>query len=182
MKDLFQNLIWPAAAGNVAWAFFTVSLGEAYTNPNFARLAVLFLLAVYLASNWLRTRERSDFKPSYWIADAGHVLSIVVFAIAVQLNDLYGENWLICSLTIVFGVSIIGHLSGVLEEPGEKSWCKRLLLAGSNAVGPGLLFGSYLFFAQPFPYNLPVAVAAVLMAWYGVRIHTGNGWEFKSGK
>ena len=49
-RDFFVELVWPAAAGNVAWAFLTVAIGENWCSADvLARLAVLLLLAVYLA-------------------------------------------------------------------------------------------------------------------------------------
>jgi len=58
VTHLFQDLIWPAAAGNVAWSFFTMAVGEKWLDPGVpARLLVIFLLAIYLGVDWMRTTD-----------------------------------------------------------------------------------------------------------------------------
>jgi hypothetical protein len=77
ISHLFQDLIWPAAAGNVAWSFFSIAVGEEWFPPlTRARLTVLLLLAVYLAVDWMRTAETvSTLKRGFWIADAFTLLA-----------------------------------------------------------------------------------------------------------
>jgi hypothetical protein len=52
--------------------------------------------------------ELHRLKSFYWVADAFHVVTIVVFAIAAQLK----VPWLSHSLTALFLVTIVGHLAG----------------------------------------------------------------------
>ena len=94
-KRLLQELVWPAAAGNVAWALFTIAIQEPWSQNTVARVLVLIFLAIYLAVEWLRI-ALLRFEPSilYWIFDGVHILTIVVFAIATQLD----KPWLLESL------------------------------------------------------------------------------------
>lgn len=166
MKKLFQDLIWPAAAGNVAWSFFTVAIGEDWSCRSVgARLIVLSLLALYLALDWLYIGSADgQRKRDYWIADGILVAAIVVFAIAAQLE----KTWLEIALAVVFGVAIGGHLLGAWES----GWRARGKLALINALGPTIIFGSHLVFKQPYPWNLPTSLALVLTVWIYVRRHT----------
>ena len=85
-QKLFQNLIWPAVAGNIAWAFFSLIITKSDTITDisvYTRLIVLFFLAIYLGEDWLTTEKESEFlKKNYWIGDAFHVMPISIFAIS----------------------------------------------------------------------------------------------------
>jgi hypothetical protein len=166
MKALSQDLIWPAAAGNVAWAFFTVLLNERLTDANvWARLAALFLLAIYLAGEWLRNRKLTQVKAWYWIADAAHVTSIVVFAIATHLN----KDWLECALLAVFLIAAAGQVTGAWDDPVTGNLTKRWALGGANMLGAAVLYGSYALPVCPYPWNLPAARVVALTAWFCVQ-------------
>jgi hypothetical protein len=55
LNRLFNGLIWPAIAGNVAWALFTVAISLKnidFTCPVYANLAALLFVAWYLMYNW----------------------------------------------------------------------------------------------------------------------------------
>jgi len=164
VTHLFQDLIWPAAAGNVAWSFFTIAIGEDRLSPGVAaRLSVIFLLAIYLAVDWLRTAETvTTLKPWFWIADAPLSASVVIFAIATQMN----KPWLGNSLTALFLIGVVGHLVGAWEPTGNVAYrsLKRLVLAGANAVGciVLILIGSS-------DWRLPIALASVLVLWFLAR-------------
>jgi len=54
VKELFSDLVWPAAAGNVAWAFATVSLSESWSADTLSRLFLLLMIAFYLGIGWNR--------------------------------------------------------------------------------------------------------------------------------
>ena len=159
MKNLFQNLVWPAAAGNVAWALVTLAITEPWKETNvLPRLVVLLLLAVYLTVGWLRIP--TEPRPGYWIADFIHILTIIVFAIATQLN----KSWLECSLFSIFTVTTAGHLLGAWVTTRDRFW-----LAGGNALGMVVLFISHWWFTNPYPWNLPAAIGVVLVAWGIIR-------------
>src|SRR5688572_33491596 len=103
---LFQSVIWPAAAGNVAWSFFTVAIERGVNQESAIKLIVLSLLAVYLCADWLQTDFLSgtrNLKPCFWLAEGPLAITIVIFAIATQLKKLPDEHvWLAWYLTAVF--------------------------------------------------------------------------------
>src|SRR5918993_475206 len=107
-KYVFQGLAWPAAGGNVAWAFFTVFIAERPfpATEMFARAMLLFLLAGYLVGNWVRTRDE-DGHLWYWIGDAFHLATICVASIATALRpDLTLPYY---SLMALFTFTALGH-------------------------------------------------------------------------
>jgi hypothetical protein len=164
VTHLFQDLIWPAAAGNVAWSFFTMAVGEKWLDPGVpARLLVIFLLAIYLGVDWMRTTDTvKTLKGWFWIADAPHSASVVVFAIATQMN----KSWLGGALAAMFVIGVIGHLIGAWEPTGTVNnlWRKRLILAVVNAAGliPLILL-------PQADWRLPVALGLVLVLWFPAR-------------
>lgn len=85
MRDLLPELAWPAAAGNVAWALFTVFTLERPGKHLASRLCILLVLSIYLSVDWIWTKtELWRLKPHYWIADSVHILTIVLLALATQ--------------------------------------------------------------------------------------------------
>ena len=166
-RELFLGLIWPAAAGNVAWALLQVALDRDKYEPVYrADLAILALVAIYLAVDWLRTKERKISQRSlYWIFDGLLVLSIVWFAIAIQAKK--GDLFLTWSLGFVFGVAVLGHLSAAWENRGEKSW-PRLTLAGGSILGLLTLIAVYHRWPA-FRWNLALSFGTVLILWVVVR-------------
>jgi hypothetical protein len=169
VNDLFQNLIWPAAAGNVAWAFFTVAVQEKWAERGVrARLVVLCMLAVYLAANWMVTSsERYRLKPRHWVAEAFQSVTIVVFAIATQLR----MAWLDCSLAAVFFVTIAGHIAGLWEPTGkiEQRFKKRTFLAGINGLGLLLVLTLPYSLPKGSLWELPIAMGPVVTFWRMAR-------------
>jgi hypothetical protein len=172
-KDLFQDLIWPAAAGNVAWAFLQVVLGA--LDPKqptplsypllVAHLVVLLLVATYLVLDWLRTKKFGiRLRRRYWWFDGALVLSIVWFAIAIQVLPRE-EAFLSWSLGFVFGIAILGHFAGAWERAEGKNWGHRIKLVICGLLGPAVL----IFCHRLGPWNLCLAFFAVLVAWVVVR-------------
>lgn len=165
MKNLFQNLIWPAVAGNVAWSFFTVAINESWNTPGvIERISVLLLLAIYLATDYTSIAVER-LKPFYWIADAFHAISMIVFALATQFN----ESWLNESLIALFIIAACGHLSG-LWEPNDciikKKWLNRLLLVGMNFIGIILTIVFSIIVFDNTQWNLPIAFFTVIILWF----------------
>jgi hypothetical protein len=166
-QKIFQNLIWPAAAGNVAWAFFTVAIKEDITCSVLATMISLLLIAAYLAADWAVTASMNyppKLKTSFF--DALLAVAIVVFAIATQEKEkaALAEEW----LGIVFLVAIGGHLSGawmVREDEGLKKWIKRFGLAGINAPGLVMVLLGYFHFLS-WTWTQPVALGMVVGLWF----------------
>ncbi|MCI0559460.1 MAG: hypothetical protein MN733_13280 [Nitrososphaera sp.] len=163
--NLFDDLIWPACAGNVAWAFFSLALDQNNLSDSDvdARLMVLFLLAIYLTVNWMRKYDGPK-TGYYWVADACHIITIVVLAIATASPHI-SVNWLSWSLVALFFVSVIAHFTGAWA--GQKY--HRYKLAGVN--GSGLIAIPVLNWLWPklVPWHLPISLALVLLLWAYVR-------------
>jgi hypothetical protein len=176
MKKLFQNLVWPAAAGNVAWAFFTVAVQETWAARGVAaRLAMLLLLAVYLALDWMKTESELDrLKRWYWIADTFHVAAIVAFAIAIQMNT----QRLTCFMAAGYSVTVVGHLAGAWEPTGEvrKRWRNRVLLSGISMLGLVIILVLPYVLAEGSLWHLPIAIGSGVILWSLLRNRVYGRW------
>jgi hypothetical protein len=169
VEKLFQSLIWPAAAGNVAWAFFTTLLEARWSQGNFwAKLVGLLSVSVYLAADYVNTGSMRDkATPQYWwIADACLAVAIVVFAIATSLMNLAWAKW---ALALAFIVAIFGSALGAWEttETVKKKWCNRLFLVGINALGLIILIAGDLFFPEFSIWFPPFAITLTVVLYLG---------------
>jgi hypothetical protein len=162
-KRLFKDLIWPAAAGNVGWAFFTIALqDELKQTDTWAKLIVLALVAFYLGMDWLRIEYLPEDTPTqYWIFDGLLMVAIVVFAIATQL----GKSWLDYSLALIFGTAMLGHLVGAWDPQDVDDvdrWPRRGVLFTINGIGMVILAISFWNVMSP-PWNRPISIGLVLV-------------------
>lgn len=172
--NLFQNLIWPAVAGNVAWSFFTVAVQECWCDEGVqARLVVLVSIAVYLGIDWMRTEaRRENLKPGFWyfLFDSALAAAIAVFAIAVQNRVQSAPSWGTWALVAVLAVTTLGHILGVWEAAGSADPSDRGLLAIFNIAGIVVVVIGHCGVIPGFaPWNLPVAVLVVIGMWAIMR-------------
>jgi hypothetical protein len=160
-------LIWPAAAGNVAWAFFSVVVDPSRDGVEQILLAtVLFLLAAYLLLDWVETDERADrLRRYFWIGDAAFAAAIVTFAIGIQVGNPSSQKFL-CA---VYLTAAVGHLLGFWSDRGcatpktrRLSWWYRLESAGANLLGLAILW-LLIRFGTDVPIALPVSMAVALI-------------------
>lgn len=159
MKEIFQNLLWPAAAGNVAWSFFTLAIDKDWSSGDVAaRLFALFLLAIYLGVSWTIFDDKKNHDPFYWIMDGAHLITVVTFSIATQL----GKDWLSISLLVLFSVTAFGHLCGAWHNK------HNLKLSLTSFLGIVVVCGS-TYIGIEEPYNLSLSIFLVLIAWGTVR-------------
>lgn len=165
MKRIFQNVIWPAIAGNVAWAFFTVLVEANWLDHAFlARLLSLLAVATYLATDWHATDiSLEKINPQYWIADAFLAPAIALFAISVQSKS----GWEPYAIEMTFVVAIIGHLFGSWDETerGTSSWPNRLKLVAINSIGLVLLFAGTVLPQRFQVYSIPAAIIVVVVLY-----------------
>lgn len=171
MNKLFQDLIWPAVAGNVAWAFFTVATSEKWCGPGvIPRLIALSLMAIYLCYEWLTTDiEKDNLKETYWVGDILHTTFIILFAIMIQ-NP---ENWenlspFSCTnliLPLFFVVTIGGHLSKVWEPKNKSNPCYRWKLAGNSFIGIIVYWSVYIICNKNYLIFLPSSLFTFLLGW-----------------
>ena len=162
MQKLFQNVIWPAIAGSVAWAFFTVLVEADWLDYAFwARLLALFAVSVYLAVNWYKTELASGtINSSYWIADAFLAPLTALFAIATHAKSTWGPY----AIALAFVAAIVGHLCGAWDTspPGTSPLGQRIKLALINASGLLVLAIGTALAPQYRVYSAPVAIAMVV--------------------
>lgn len=165
MKNFFQNLIWPAIAGNVLWGFFSVVLNEKISDSGvIERTAALLVLFIYLAYDWIETsRVITKLKEMYWIGDAFHACAIITFAIAAQSKSIYLNEF----LSSVFVIAALFHLIGIWEpkQGFAPSWTDRLILAGINITGIAIIY----LFPQLLAWNLAVSILCVTILWIITR-------------
>lgn len=168
-SKLFQSVIWPAAAGNVAWSFFTVALEDGVTQATIPKLAVLGLLSIYLGADWLMTEKLASsrkLRPYFWIADGALAAAIVTFAIATQQMTLPEDHrWLTGSLVFVFAAAAVGHLFGAWEPVGHRNMRNRWILALANLSGGIVILLRMYVFPGTGTWHLPGAVLMTLICW-----------------
>jgi hypothetical protein len=167
--NLFQGLIWPAVAGNVAWAFFSVAVSEDWDCTVCARLTALSLVALYLILDWMRgeaVRAKLIAVKSYWwVADLLLACAIATFAIATQDRNVAPKRWVDWSLAAIFAVAACGHLAGVWEGV-RKDWRSFVRM---NGLGAGVVLLVPVLGWNLCLWHRPVAVALVVAWWICLR-------------
>lgn len=169
IHKLFQNLIWPAVAGNVAWSFFSIIIMEFPSVDIFVytRLVLLFLLAIYLGDDWMVTEKEADnLKDNYWIGDAFHSIAITFLALSIYSNKEESMFW---SSILVLTIPIIAHIFGCweLKNDSENKFKKRISLAAIDGLGLIFFILSYFTFGKNCSYTLSIFV--VIVAWLKYR-------------
>ena len=178
MTHLLQCLIWPAVAGNVAWAFISVSLTELPSSSTFARLGALFMFAFFQMVDWIhveKLRQHGKALKSYlWAFDLPLAASVAVFAICTEKNNPESSVKTDICLTIYWIIGILGHLCGAWEEqfPATASkrpridWQNRITLASFCGFGILVLWThAFGFLDEKSLWNRAVAGFAVLILW-----------------
>jgi hypothetical protein len=172
MEALLQSVIWPAIAGNVAWAFFTIAVQEytsRYSGPFYERLTLLGILAAYLFLDWTRTQSlKSKLKRFYWVADVFLASTIAGLAIAAQAKQGQGQWYLLP----VFIVGAIGNLTDAWVEKGMPGkWTKRFSWLGLYGFATLIMFAIETE-TEPWGWHLPIAVLLVVIVWALARSRT----------
>jgi hypothetical protein len=172
----FKDLVWPAAAGNVAWSFVTLALSGPWVVRSSpwsssewelaARLATLSLLAWYLGSEWLHLVHAvpSGRPPEgfvYWLGDGLLVFFIVVLANALVMRDAWTEL-LYALLSFAFVVAALWHLYNGWPESEFSKWGLKFAL---NLIGFGLLWLGYAYVPASNQWPMVAALFVVLAAW-----------------
>lgn len=181
MWKLLQGLIWPAVAGNVVWAFFTVAIGKWNKLANcdslvIAQLVALVSLGVYLAADWWYTNDMKEkneknkdiMKRCCWPFDAFLAIAIAVSAIALS-QDVVAIQLAKCTVGLAFITTAIGHCCGAWEvkETIEDENCKhnRRWLAGINFSGFLILLILSLIFQKTILWPLSIAILVVVAGY-----------------
>lgn len=166
-KDLLHNLIWPAVAGNVAWAFFTVLITEVLvTKENiapliFGRLAALLLLSVYLIIVYIRSEAGTGHT-----FDMLHAVSIILCAISFQspnVSSLLMTTFLIA----LFIIAALGHWTGrwIPNTVKQKIRLKKFKVGLINFIGAVLCGLLTMCFKDEENYNLSISMGVILILW-----------------
>lgn len=171
MWKLLHGLIWPAVAGSVVWAFFTVAIDKwsAIGDAGYlviAQLVALLFFAVYLAADWWYTNQKEvNMRPCYWPFDALLAIAITVSAIALSLTSVEIQVAKL-SMALAFFITAIGHLLGAWEEDQSHNykvnWFNRVWLVVINLFGLLILL---IFWLTPSLWPLSIAVAVVVISY-----------------
>lgn len=139
-RNLYENVFWPAAAGNVAWAFCTLWIKDQQATG--WRLAILLVFALYLAAGWLQLKaaEDGEIRNWFWPFEALHLFFLCMASISAveRLGEASDLPWW---LTGYFLVTIAGHAMGAWRFSANGmgvSWA----LVVANACGVAVLHGA----------------------------------------
>ena len=165
MYGLFRNLIWPAVAGNVAWSFFSVAVGESWTAPVCFRMLALGLVAGYLMLSWTMERDAPQ-STEYYLLDSIFAVAIVIFAISTEDLKAVSSGWVTSALGAIFVAALFGHICKVWEP--NRAAPQRYMLAGANAVGIVILLAGHFCFSHTDLWHRPVAIGAVVVLWFWI--------------
>ena len=159
IKDLLQNLIWPAVAGNVSWSFFTVLVSEPIQFPDVCgRLTALFLLSVYLLITYIKSNKEGYEENMF---DIFYSIMIVLCAVSINAKSKYMEIILIA----LFMVSAIGHWTGrwmPSTVATTKKGIRKALVGSINLSGAVICLGLR---KMDYNLNLSISMATVLVLW-----------------
>jgi hypothetical protein len=169
--ELFEGLLWPAAAGNVLWSL--VALITLETKPSaylfVTRAAVLLLLGLYLCLEWIRN-YRSLPKPitwQFWLFDLFHLLAVAWAAIATY----EGSPLLVNALVAYFIVTGTGHLSGAYKH-AQDTRKETVELASINYLGIAVIYAGALAgfdYQASMQWTLPLSLSIVIILWLKQR-------------
>jgi hypothetical protein len=187
LRNIFENILWPAAAGNVVWSFLsvafeaskpiTVQQSEAcwlfvqnicwFPGPEIGashRLLILFVFSVYLTIAWLQLRAAPP-KITYtsWVFEGLHLFALTACAVAAYMRPAFLET----GLFVYFVVTITGHAFYAwnrTDSPHFRRWPSVLV----NTIGLSILvIGKWLDFGGDLRVSGSFAVALGL--WIIVR-------------
>ena len=158
-----NNLAWPAVAGNVTWSFASLAIVHGINHDTAPRLAVLFVLAFYLAAEWYRSSnilpKNGTASTTSLFLDFIFVICIIWFAIGTYENM---GSPAVALLIILTGIGV-GHLFGLWKPAGVGKGNKAhgwVSLAASATLGATWfvtgLWNTWIAF---------IAISIVLIVW-----------------
>lgn len=164
-RIVLQQLVWPAVAGNVAWSFFTLML-VGNGPQRFERLVLLFLLALYLGTEWSHSYNQShELKKASWLGDAVLASAIAMLAIAAQDGSRKGFWFLL----FVFVASAGAHWYGAwTPSNGRRRWTAKHSWFVLNFFAV-LIAGLWSSDCNQWGWNLVIAEALVILCWFFAR-------------
>jgi hypothetical protein len=170
--SLLQSVVWPAVAGNVAWAALSVAVGQrsgAQYPFYWERLCLLGVMAVYLILDWTRTESKKDRLPRfYWIADALLAASIALLAIAAQ--GPVGDGWFF--VLPVYTAAAVGHLFGAWQTEPLPRFCEQRLAWTFVYLVAGMAVGATHSEIQSWTWSEVATTTAIIVLWTIARFTT----------
>ncbi len=164
LNRLFASVFWPAAAGNVFWAIWSLIVDppSALGNDEYASsLVVMSALTIYLTANWVLdfgSEQQVVTSPWYWVAQTTHVMTMVAVSMAATLRF----DWIAPASAVFFLVNVMGHGSG-LWSPRDGNVRAHVALHGTAAIA--CLIAVY---AQQVAI-IPITYGLVLALWIYLR-------------
>jgi hypothetical protein len=161
LGNICQQLLWPAAAGNIAWSLLSLLMDpQIDLNGREPHIITLFLIGVYLCGNWLRRTSCSDTGKMFLVLDLAHISSVCIFALAIYYNSPLIE----ASVLPIFLIPSITHYSGIAPTTNHY-WLPRLLFGSASALGLLVLLSFNLLPDHWQHWKIAASVCAVLAAW-----------------
>ena len=186
LNPLVHNVVWPAVAGSILWAFIQTALDpwESASPSNIdityiPRLAALLSVGIYLAEDWLRVEERNGLiNKNYWMCDLLLAPTLAAFAISTEYYEKLDARLPQCALLFAFIIVIIGQLCGAWDDDGKESHLTaRSCFAGINLVGLAVVAWS---FSAPAVYSFWLTAAAplaVVVLYFMLREKITRRWK-----
>jgi hypothetical protein len=184
LNELVHNVIWPAVAGNILWAFLQVAVGPKTTETPavadgsyYFNLVSLFLIGIYLAIDWVNTANVKKMNDHYWMFDIPIAAALATFAVFRQFGtqtDILWSNWV---LLFAFSIAAIGHVNGAWDPAGKASpESARRWFAEFNGVGAVLLIvGKFIPDAISLWFT-PAALFSTLFLYLTFRKRIETKW------
>lgn len=146
-RTLIDDLLWPAAAGNIVWSLYSlIDLGISENKFDLEialRFSIVFLIACYACAYWIRGQEKPVWRRPFKFL---HLATLTTTAVALHLRPEFSGLF----FTLFFGVNVIAHSHTLtysdIENPDK--WRTKYML-GFNTIGllcgllPRLICGSY---------------------------------------
>lgn len=181
------DLVWPAAAGNVAWSLISLAITHItrITEPNVGfGLLSLALVAWYLFTEWLElvgAKKRSESggpsitRPALYL-DFLWVLLIVIFALTTAGTagadpttvPAYSTHLLYFSLLAVFGIGVVGYGCRIWPESGGRSG-RKVALNVFGALIAGVWGWQWEWWGHQGPYAVSLGIVLVLWHLLGLQ-------------
>ncbi len=160
LKLVFENIFWPAVAGNVFWALCNLIINSSIDEIPFSRIVILLFFLFYLTISWLRTRVAPYELPRRrWLFEFFHLVTIIFAALSAHLEP----RWLESALYAYFIVTAAGHFAGAWKEPGIQE-SNPFQLGILNLAGLIVLIaGDYAGLSDG--YRLPGSFVLVFFLW-----------------
>ncbi len=170
MGRFFHSVAWPAVAGNVVWAFFTVLIDANDArggDSHWAKLVALLVLGFYLCIDWIDRDEltaHGQLRPTYWLPDLFFAPSIALYAIATQSNS----SWANVGLALLFISALAGHVSGVWKPQDPSEPYHRKSYIAMNVLVLIVLWVGVRYLSTPLVTWAPtfaLTIATALYVW-----------------